>query len=325
MFTSKIIRTEKKYTVLVTENCKIENGEPVTVEVHWRRRFKQTSRFLIDYKFIDMLDNFMWVSITSSDRNVYNVAKLLNDDTPDFCVMLYKYIAWLYSQLDISYNEFIEQYNVKPVTEQDGVVTDYTSANMKSVRANTFTFTESYAILSVHYPIIDSLFHFKISLDQIEEVQKYRWAINTNNRLGHKYTKFGCYTNKTIAGKSIHSIFLTTMLFGNDSNKTRWNYELINGERWCDFQRNNIILRKLNEKVKVKKDSLPMGISIGNSKYFNKYNEEVIYSTVVATYTNSTVNKKLAKRFSINKLGYDSALKVAIAQRKEWEDMYGTK
>jgi hypothetical protein len=43
------------------------------------------------------------------------------------------------------------------------------------------------------------------------------------------------------------------------------------------------------------------------------------------TYINKTAGVKLKKVFSISiRRNYDDALKMAIAQRKAWEDEYGT-
>lgn len=320
----KLIRTTAKYTVMINDKCKFINNTPITVRVIWHNNRSNDLIFTMNYEHIHLLENFKSLSYSQLDTYKYITVSLINPEFDSVSVSLSTYLAWKYSGSKLQYKQFKLDYSVAVNLDAEQKIRDLTEGSIRFVKSNDIIITDTYAVLRVYRSTVDAFINYKLSLSDIELVRNYFWRINvcTANTVSSK-PQYSCMTRRTVDGKKTKEKCITTLLFGNESNLTRYEYTEIDGELWFNFYRDDTIIRKLYDS-KVEKHILPMGISY-HPKRLCKSENRWKNPYLCTTYINKTAGVKLKKVFSISiRRNYDDALKMAIAQRKAWEDEYGT-
>lgn len=322
----KLIRTTAKYTIIVNKKCKIIDGNPITVKVLWHRKQNEDIVFYMDYEFISCLDDISYMSINTSDTMVTIMVYPKSGKADIRAMSLRNYLAWKYSNRNISYREFKDAFRLHQVTDTQESIKYYEVDNLAFSEVNIYIMREMYAVLKVFDMVTNKYVNMKVSKDSVPRLKQHKWNINTPNEefriTGER--RFYCYTRVIGSSGKLSRQLITSFLFGSVSNFTFYEFSIIDGEYWFAFNEDTII-RQMDQ-AKLNKNLLPMGVSLQHIRYKKSNGEIKITNNGVfrAAYTNTKLNLILQKKFVVNTYGHDKALELAIAQRKEWEEMYGT-
>lgn len=308
----KLILATKKYDVYVDKFCKIIDGKPSTVRIEWYTRDKSTIAFYMDYEYISALDK-----ISSIQDTPINPALLCRGyiDGKLICYVLHFYLGWVASNQTVSYPEFVNINAYIGAKRYINNVTDLTDITDNCIARNMYSYRGDYGVLGIYSPMYGEYFYYAMDAEDLDEVRQYIWTVTfKTNKLGMRldYPKIinrhSCKLPRLADIK--YTIFLTTFLYGCESNKTRIEPIKIGNITCVDLCRKSTIIRKLYES---KFFDLPMGVNIaGNGKHWD------------VKYENIKCGINIHRSFSIRKYGFIEAYNMAIQIRQEYENRYGT-
>lgn len=310
----------KQYSVY---NIMMGDGtiNPDTVRVVWQPKYgSRPITLLVRRGFEHLFSRFkqlMFVRLAPTKRGIRpgDSTVILKEEYGGTCVTTLNYFNYMYSgETDKSLTEFMEENTiyVENLFNMEQRTIDLSSSTFR--KRNEIFIKDDYFILRVNGG--KHSVNCYIPLEYMELVKQYPWQYNLTTQRGEE--KHVIY--KRINGKKLNNII--TDIYPPKTKFINKGLQLDSqtGEMFLDFRRSNI---RTTINSNLNNDTLfPIGVFSSSGEILVANGNSRKYAFVTAVYYNKDKNVDLREKFNIYALGYENAVKRAIAQRKEWEQEY---